>query len=81
MVKSIKEVGPNRFRETFGRYYEDFEVGHIYEHRPGKTVTEYENHMFTLMTMNTALTRWRFSSVCQSLIVRKKPLPISAWIK
>jgi len=57
MVKSIKEVGPNRFRETFGRYYEDFEVGHIYEHRPGKTVTEYENHMFTLMTMNTFMAR------------------------
>ncbi len=53
MVGSVKEVGSNRFRETFGRYYEDFEVGHIYEHRPGKTITEYENHMFTLMTMNT----------------------------
>ena len=53
MVGSVKEVGPNRFRETFGRYYEDFEVGHIYEHRPGKTVTEYDNHLFTLMTMNT----------------------------
>lgn len=53
MVGTIKEVGPNRFRETFGRYYDDFEVGHIYEHRPGKTVTEYDNHLFTLMTMNT----------------------------
>jgi acyl dehydratase len=53
MVGSIKEVGPNRYRETFGRYYEDFKEGDIYEHRPGKTVTEYDNHMFTLMTMNT----------------------------
>lgn len=53
MVGTVKEVGPNRFRETFGRYFEDFEVGHIYEHRPGKTVTEYDNHLFTLMTMNT----------------------------
>jgi len=53
MVGSVKEVAPNRFRETFGRYYEDFEVGHIYEHRPGKTVTEYDNHMFTLLTLNT----------------------------
>lgn len=53
MVGSIKEVGPNRYRETFGRYYEDFQVGDIYEHRPGKTVTEYDNHLFTLMTMNT----------------------------
>ena len=53
MVGSIKEVGPNRYRETFGRYYEDFHAGEIYEHRPGKTVTEYDNHLFTLMTMNT----------------------------
>lgn len=53
MVGTVKEVGPNRFREAFGRYFEDFEVGHIYEHRPAKTVTEYDNHLFTLMTMNT----------------------------
>ena len=53
MVGYAKEVGPNRFRESFGRYYEDFEVGHIYEHRPAKTVTEYDNHLFTLLTLNT----------------------------
>ena len=53
MVGTVKQVGENRFRETFGRYFEDFEAGHIYEHRPGKTITEYENHMFTLMTLNT----------------------------
>ena len=53
MAGNVKKVGENRYRETFGRYYEDFKVGDIYEHRPGKTVTEYDNHMFTLMTMNT----------------------------
>ena len=53
MVQQFKEVGPQRYRETFGRYFEDFIVGDIYEHRPGKTVTEYDNHLFTLMTMNT----------------------------
>jgi len=53
MVQNWKEVGPNRYRETFGRYFEDFHEGDVYEHRPGKTVTEYDNHMFTLMTMNT----------------------------
>ena len=53
MVQQFKEVGPQRYRETFGRYYEDFHVGDVYEHRPGKTVTEYDNHLFTLMTMNT----------------------------
>ena len=23
----MKEVGPNRYRETLGRYFEDFEIG------------------------------------------------------
>ncbi len=53
MVQQFKQVGPQRYRETFGRYFEDFVVGDVYEHRPGKTVTEYDNHLFTLMTMNT----------------------------
>jgi len=48
-----KEVGPGRYREGFGRYYEEFAEGDVYEHRPGKTVTEYDNHLFTLMTLNT----------------------------
>src|SRR6202007_117208 len=42
-----------RFRESYGRYYEDFEVGHVYEHRPGRTITETDNIWFTLLTMNT----------------------------
>ena len=53
MVKNVKEVGPQRYRETFGRYFEEFIVGDVYEHRPGKTVTEYDNHLFTLLTLNT----------------------------
>ena len=53
MVKNVIEVAPNTFRETFGRYFEDFEVGHIYQHRPGRTVTENDNIWFTLLTMNT----------------------------
>jgi len=53
MVQNWKQVGPNRYRETFGRYFEDFKIGDVYEHRPGKTVTEYDNHLFTLLTLNT----------------------------
>jgi itaconyl-CoA hydratase len=53
MVKTVIEVAPNVFRETFGRYFEDFEVGHTYQHRPGRTVTENDNIWFTLLTMNT----------------------------
>ena len=36
----------------FGRYYEEFEVGAVYKHWPGKTVTEYDDHLFCLLTMN-----------------------------
>jgi itaconyl-CoA hydratase len=52
-VQQWKLVGDNRYRETFGRYFEDFKVGDVYEHRPGKTIAEHDNHLFTLMTLNT----------------------------
>ena len=48
----LREIGPHRWRETFGRYYEEFEVGDVYEHRPGRTITETDNTWFTLLTMN-----------------------------
>ena len=53
MVQNVKQISEHRFRETFGRYYEDFNVGDIYEHRPGRTITETDNTWFTLLTMNT----------------------------
>jgi acyl dehydratase len=36
----------------YGRYLEDFEVGAVYKHWPAKTVTEADDHMFCLLTMN-----------------------------
>ena len=36
-----------------GRCFEEFAVGDIYEHRPGRTITETDNIWFTLLTMNT----------------------------
>src|SRR5918994_7049930 len=36
----------------YGRYYEEFEVGAVYKHWPGKTVTESDDHLFCLLTMN-----------------------------
>ena len=52
-MHSPKKISKDVFRETFGRYYEEFEVGHKYEHRPGRTITETDNQWFTLLTMNT----------------------------
>jgi acyl dehydratase len=36
----------------YGRYLEEFELGAIYRHWPAKTVTEADNHLFCLITMN-----------------------------
>lgn len=53
MVAEAKEVAPNIYRESYGRYFEDFTSGDTYEHRPGRTITEVDNTWFTLLTMNT----------------------------
>jgi itaconyl-CoA hydratase len=37
-----------------GRFFEDFEVGDIYEHPLGRTVLAADNVWFTLLTQNTA---------------------------
>ena len=52
MVAEAVKVGENRYRESYGRYFEDFAIGEIYEHRPGRTITEADNTWFTLLTMN-----------------------------
>jgi acyl dehydratase len=36
-----------------GLWFEEFEVGCTYQHRPGRTVTEADNVLFTTLTMNT----------------------------
>ena len=53
MVQNVRQLGGQRYRETFGRSYEDFQVGDVYEHRPGRTITQTDNTWFTLLTMNT----------------------------
>ncbi len=37
---------------SYGRALEDFTVGDIYEHRPGRTITQADNIQFSLLTMN-----------------------------
>lgn len=36
-----------------GLWFEEMEIGAIYEHRPGRTITEADNTLFTTQTMNT----------------------------
>jgi itaconyl-CoA hydratase len=37
-----------------GRFFEDFEIGDVYEHPLGRTITTTDNVWFTLLTQNTA---------------------------
>ncbi len=40
------------YDRPFGRYFEEFEPGDIYRHWPGKTITEADDHLFCMITMN-----------------------------
>ena len=49
----LKHIAGQRYREDPGLYYEDFQPGDIYEHWPGRTITDQDNIWFTNLTMNT----------------------------
>jgi len=51
-IAGYKQVGEQRYREVIGFYYEDFAVGDVFEHRPGRTVTEADNVLMALFSMN-----------------------------
>ena len=53
MVVAAKKVGENRYRERFGRYYEDFTSATSTSIGPARTISEADNTWFTLLTMNT----------------------------
>ena len=40
------------YDRPFGRYFEDFVSGDVYRHWPGKTITEADDHLFCMITMN-----------------------------
>ncbi len=48
-----KPSAKQRYAQRTGRVFEDFEVGDIYEHLPGRTISQQDNAWFTLLTMNT----------------------------
>ncbi len=39
-------------REHYGGYLDDFKPGDVFKHWPGKTITEMDNHLFSLLSMN-----------------------------
>lgn len=52
MITTHIKVGDKRYREDIGFYFEDFEVGAVFEHRPGRTVSEVDNLWQSLICMN-----------------------------
>lgn len=71
------KVRDNIYRERNGIEYEDFEVGQIFQHRPGITITKDMNTTHTLMNYNQAMihtdveyahaTEWRKPLVVSTL--------------
>ena len=50
MLETTKMIHDGR--EKFGGCLEDFRPGDIFKHWPGKTITEMDNHLFSLLSMN-----------------------------
>ena len=55
-----------------GRCYEDFEVGDVYDHRLGRTITDADNIWFTLLTLNT--NQFHFNADLAEDSMFKKPI-------
>src|SRR5829696_3054131 len=49
MSQTAREASGAR---QYGRYLEEFQVGDVYKHWPAKTITEADDHLFCLLTMN-----------------------------
>jgi itaconyl-CoA hydratase len=47
-------IGEQRYREVVGFLYEEFTVGDVIEHRPGRTITEMDNVLMSMLSMNDA---------------------------
>ena len=53
-AQGYREVGPRRYREIIGFRYDEFVVGDVFEHRPGRTITEMDNVLMSMLSLNTS---------------------------
>jgi itaconyl-CoA hydratase len=72
ILAAYKQVDERRYRETSGLYYEDFEPGDVFEHRPGRTILDVDNTYFTLLTLNVQ--ELHFDAAYAAKTEWKKPL-------
>lgn len=54
MFTAYTKISNNRYRETFGLDFEQFQVGQIFQHRPGITISQQDNVEESLDTSNCA---------------------------
>lgn len=52
-VEPVETPSEPRVVTQRGLFFEELEIGTVYRHRPGRTMTETDNVLFTTMTMNT----------------------------
>ncbi|MEQ9814651.1 MAG: MaoC family dehydratase [Azospirillaceae bacterium] len=55
MFGSHLDLGGNRYRECYGLFFEEFEAGQRFVHRPGITVYQQDNVTEALATLNQAM--------------------------
>lgn len=72
ILAAYKVVGERRYRETSGLYWENFEPGDVFEHRPGRTILDADNVWFTLLTLN--IQQVHFDAAYAAKTEWKKPL-------
>ena len=72
LLPAYKQVGERCYREISGLYYEDFEPGDVFEHRPGRTIFDVDNTYFTLLTLNVQ--ELHFDAAYAAKTEWKKPL-------
>ncbi|MER7419065.1 MaoC family dehydratase [Micromonospora peucetia] len=53
-ITGYEELGPQRYRERVGFFYDDLTIGDVFEHRPGRTITEMDNVLISMLGMNAA---------------------------
>jgi itaconyl-CoA hydratase len=53
LLPAYEEVAPGRYREDGGLRYEDYVIGAVFEHRPGRTITTTDNIWSSLLCLNT----------------------------
>ena len=68
-------AGPNIFVERYGLDFDDFQVGQRYRHRPGITLTQRDNVVESLETMNGAMLH--FDAYYAAQTAWKRPLMVS----